>query len=87
MRSALRYKHAVPQCSASSTQYKRLCVSQVETSFGTKVMVCQSIMRSAKALQDAVMDDEYQEGDAGDMREVRCILAQNAHFGLHGCRS
>lgn len=49
-------------------------------------MVCQSIMRSAKALQDTVMDDEYQEGDAGDMREVRCIFAQNARFGLHGCR-
>ena len=34
---------------------------QVETRFGTKVMVMQSIMRSAQALQKTVRDERYTE--------------------------
>ncbi|KAL0024996.1 hypothetical protein WJX77_010154 [Trebouxia sp. C0004] len=39
--------------------------SQVETRFGTKVMVCRDVLRSAKALQAAVMDAAYNHADEG----------------------
>lgn len=46
---------------------------QVETRFGTKVMVCQSIMRSAEALQKLVMDERFTKAAASvDMAQV-CI--------------
>ncbi|KAL0020964.1 hypothetical protein WJX77_000005 [Trebouxia sp. C0004] len=39
--------------------------SQLETRFGTKVMVCRDVLRSAKALQAAVMDAAYNHADEG----------------------
>ena len=40
--------------------------AQVETRFGTKVMVCQSVMSSAEALRLAVMTETFQDKDVRD---------------------
>ena len=46
---------------------------QVETRFGTKVMVCQSIMRSAEALRKVVMDERYTTAAASNSTAEVCI--------------
>lgn len=43
---------------------------QVDTRFGTKVLVCQDVMRSAKALQKVVTDDVYAASDPHDMKQA-----------------
>ena len=50
---------------------------QVETRFGTKVMVCQSVMRSAEALRKLVMDERYTKAASSNRTAEVCIdLAQ-----------
>ena len=39
---------------------------QVDTRFGSKVMVCQSVMRSAEALRRLVMDERYTHAAASN---------------------
>ncbi len=46
-------------------RYNLVFNMQVETRFGSRVMVCRDVLDSAEALQRAVNDSSFQINDAG----------------------
>lgn len=76
----------VAQVSHSAASFKLMhhqahCVwlMQVETRFGTKVMVTKSVLSSAEALQKTVRDKRYTDKAAGVEFGQVCIVAGSAN--------
>ena len=83
------YHHMIEylQCPNAATTW--FVLMQVETRFGSRVMVCRDVMDSAEALQRAVNDPGFQINDAGAQvckiiaATILSVSSLNMTFGTH----